>query len=141
MSDKPRTFRVMVTRTGYRHGNITVTAVSEADALRKAREQAGNHDFSAEHAAEYTFDEDSIEEIIVEEPARKKDNPSIETMMRIAEDTKKRISFIKAAGKWAWGSRWRGDRERGPLNTDRLFDTFEEALRDAVEPYLNEETE
>lgn len=58
----------------------------------------------------------------------------IEEYMRIAQDTKKDFSFAKSIGKWYWFN-------RGYQHTDSHgpFDTFFEALVDAVEPYLETE--
>ena len=62
---------------------------------------------------------------------KKENKMDIDYLMVIAEDTKKEITYSKCSGEWYWNDR--GDNYNyGP------HETFTEAVKDAVEPYLIE---
>jgi hypothetical protein len=58
----------------------------------------------------------------------------LESMMQIAEDTRKRFIFVKDTGTWSWGDK---NEEYETYHTG--FTSFYAALEDAVEPYLEED--
>jgi hypothetical protein len=51
--------------------------------------------------------------------------------MEIAEDTRKKFELSKLSGKWSWYEK------NEPETLYEGFDTFTDALYDAVEPYVN----
>jgi predicted alpha/beta superfamily hydrolase len=55
----------------------------------------------------------------------------LERMMLVSKDTKKEFSYNKHSGKWSWKNR---DEEESTGE----FDSFFQALSDAVEPYFSE---
>jgi hypothetical protein len=55
----------------------------------------------------------------------------LEQMMLVSEDTKKEFSYNKHSGKWSW-------KNRGEDESNGKFDSFFQALQDAVEPYFSE---
>jgi hypothetical protein len=55
----------------------------------------------------------------------------LEQMMLVASDTKKEFSYNKHSGKWSW-------KNRGENESNGEFDSFFQALSDAVEPYFSE---
>jgi endonuclease YncB( thermonuclease family) len=64
---------------------------------------------------------------------RKKMSKDLENLMRLSKDTKKEFHFSKDEGLWYWHAK--GE----PLmQLPEPFDTFYSALRDAVEPYVDD---
>lgn len=61
-------------------------------------------------------------------------SPGLEEKMQIAMETKKMFGFIKDEGKWYWSNKHDPDLQAGP------FDTFADALDDAVKPYFDGST-
>lgn len=62
----------------------------------------------------------------------------LEARMQVMEDTKKRVSYFKFTGKWAWFDR----ADEGDLdNYHEGFDTAWEAILDATEPYFEDDEE
>ncbi len=59
---------------------------------------------------------------------------TVEEMMQVSEDLKKRIEFDKGAGTWSWYDR---DEDTEPELWHTGFPTFLDALHDVVEPYLD----
>jgi hypothetical protein len=55
----------------------------------------------------------------------------LEQMMLVSKDTKKEFSYNKHFGKWSW-------KNRGENESNGEFDSFFQALSDAVEPYFSE---
>jgi len=60
----------------------------------------------------------------------------LEEMMQIAEDLKKRIIFDKGRGTWSW---YDADEESEPMYWHTNFPTFLAALKNVVEPYMEED--
>jgi hypothetical protein len=58
----------------------------------------------------------------------------LERMEQIAHDTKKQFSYHKETGKWTWNNRG----EEIIFATAEQFPTRLDALRDAVQPYIEE---
>lgn len=54
----------------------------------------------------------------------------LEQYMIIAKDTKKEFAYHRHEGKWYWYNRGDEENQQGPFNT------FSEALADAIEPYV-----
>lgn len=59
---------------------------------------------------------------------------TLERYMLIAKDTRKEFNYNLTLGRWGWKDR--DDEEE----FDWRFDTFFDALRDAVDPYIGEES-
>jgi len=65
-------------------------------------------------------------------------NKHLETMMSLAQDTKKEFSYDKTEGQWYWHSRTSYSCPCPKVEIEKYgpFNTFAEAVYDAVEPYL-----
>ena len=58
---------------------------------------------------------------------------AVDRAIEIADDVKKDFAYDKSTGKWAWYDR---DEADNPVAFHGQFDSFCDALFDAVEPYL-----
>ena len=55
--------------------------------------------------------------------------------MQVCSDTKKQLTYSKNEGTWYWHNRDDEAAQQGP------FKTFAEAVRDAVAPYFDEDSD
>lgn len=104
--------------------------------LRKADECLTEHYMIRARSAEAVIDERKSEEIA--DAMRKLWlELRLEEKMQVSHDTKKAYDYDKSSGLWAWGDK----DEYDPDNWHAGFDTFIDALNDAVEPYFNEDSD
>jgi hypothetical protein len=84
----------------------------------------------------FTIDCDAVEYSVQVITYRAEILAEIEELEQIAQDTKKRFSYSKSEGTWAW---YDSDEDDQVDAWHTGFETRFDALVDAVEPYLNPE--